>query len=312
MCYNKVLEGNIKNMDNTTITESTRHTLPSAPELIKWAFSFYKQHLSVIVGISAFPFLLGIVQILADRSLSDGLMLVLIILVFVVSFLSEIALFAAITREGQTVSGAYKKSLQMLIPYIWVGGLVSVATLGGFLLLIIPGFILSVLLSMSAFALFAENRRGISALISSWHYVIGYWGAVFWRSVFLVIILIIMYLVIGFVTAGPNIIELKSTILSGLRGEIAPEAPLFNQILSLFFNSFLFLPIGIIYSYGLFLSLRKVKALVPLESTDEQKIKKKLIILLVIGIILIVAIIALLAFLSAFFFFPQPVPSPAQ
>lgn len=277
---------------NSTILQTPLSSLPGASKLFSWAFSFYKQHFSVIAGISVIPFLFSFVQIFAGKSLSVGLVLVLAILTFVVSFLSRLALFGAVAGEGQSVGGAYKKSLTMFFPFIWVSGLVTLATLGGFFLFIIPGILLLIWLSLSLYVLFAENRRGTSALVASWHYVKGYSGAIFWRGLFLGIIILLVSLALAFLTSGP-------TILTAFKSGVKPEVPLFSQILNLIFNNFLIIPISIIYSYGIYRSLKEIKTSVPLES-DEQKIKKNITIFSVVGIIGIIAIIALSGFLLFF------------
>ena len=285
---------------NPSVAQPSQYSLPSASKLFGWTFSFYKQRLSLIAGISAVPFLLGLAQILVGKSLSVGLVLVLAILTFVISFLSRLALFDAVAEERQSVGGAYKKSLQMLIPFIWVSGLVTLATLGGFFLLVIPGILLSIWLSLSLYVLFAENRRGTSALVASWHYVKGYWGAIFWRFLFFGIVLLLISLAVTFVTSGP-------TILTALKSGVKPEASLFSQLFNLVFNNFLILPLSIIYSYGVYRSLKEIKASVPLES-EEQKIKKNITIFSVIGIMGLIAIIAFAGFLLVKFL-PQFTPS---
>jgi uncharacterized membrane protein len=148
--------------------------------------------------------------------------------------------------------------------------------------------------------LFAENRRGTSALVASWHYVKGYWGAIFRRFLFFGIVLLIISLVVAFVTSGP-------TILTALKSGVEPEVSLFSQLFNLIFNNFLILPLSIIYSYGVYRSLKEIKASVPLES-DEQKIKKNIAIFSVIGIVGLIAIIAFAGFLLVKFL-PQFIPS---
>lgn len=285
---------------SSTIPQVQPSSLPGATKLFSWAFSFYKQHFSVIAGISAIPFLFSLIQVFLGKNLSVGLVLVLAIITFVVSFLSRLALFDAVAEEGQSVGGAYKKSLSMFFPFIWVSGLVTLATLGGFFLFIIPGILLSIWLSLSLYVLFAENRRGTSALIASWHYVKGYWGAIFWRGLFLGLVILLVSLILAFVTSGPS-------ILTALKSGVEPEVSLLGQLINLVFNNFFILPLSIIYSYGIYRALKEIKTAVPLES-DEQKIKRNITIFSVIGIVGIVAMIALSGFLLLKFL-PQFSPS---
>ena len=285
---------------NPTIPQPQQQFLPGAPKLFSGAFSFYKQHFSVIAGISVIPFLFGVVQILIGKSLPLGLIFTLAILTFVVSFLSRLALFDAVAEEGQSVGGAYKKSLTMFFPFIWVSGLVTLATIGGFFLFIIPGILLSIWLSLSLYVLFAENCRGTSALVASWHYVKGYWGAIFWRGLFLGLVILLISLVLVFVTSGLS-------ILTALKSGVKPEVSLLSQLINLVVNNFFSLPLSIIYSSGIYKSLKEIKTAIPLEA-DEQKIKRNITIFSVIGIVGIIAMIALSGFLLPKFL-PQFSPS---
>jgi hypothetical protein len=285
---------------NPSIAQSPQYSLPSATQLLGWAFSFYKQRLSLIAGISDIPFIFELAQTLGGKNLSAWPVLILTILALAVSFLSRLALFDAVAEEGQSVDGAYKKSLQMLIPFIWVSGLVTLVTLGGFFLLVIPGILLSIWLSLSLYVLFAEKRRGISALVISWHYVKGYWGAVFWRYLFFSIVILLITLAAVFLTGGP-------TILTSLKSGGRPEVSFASQFFNIIFNHFLIVPLSIIYSYGIYRSLKEIKASVPLES-DEQKIKKNITIFSVIGIVGLIFIIAFAGFLLVKFL-PQFIPS---
>lgn len=277
------------NLANPIIPQTPQLFLPKASKLLGWAFLFYKQRLSLIVGISVIPFIFSVVQVLVGESLPTGLIFILAITTFVVSFLSRLALFDAVVEEGQSVGGAYKKSFQMFFPFIWVSGLAGLATLGGFVLFIIPGILLSIWLSFSPYVLFAENRQGTSALVASWHYVKGYWGAIFLRGLFLGIIIFLVSSALGFLTSG-------SSILAALKSGVEPEVSLLSQILDLIFNNFLILPLSIIYSYGIYKSLKEIKIAIPLEA-DEQKIKRNITIFSVIGIVGIIAMIALPGFL---------------
>src|SRR3989344_3942724 len=138
--------------------------LPSGTKLFVTSLSFYLSHWPMIVGVSLIPVLFAALPVVfGDESADLGIGTVLIFgLAVAVRFLARLALFDAVVEDGAPeggVVGAYLKGIRKLWPFAIVGGLVSLATLGGFFLFVIPGALLAVWLSLSLYALFAENRR---------------------------------------------------------------------------------------------------------------------------------------------------------
>ena len=73
---------------------------------------------------------------------------------------------------------SYRYGFKRLGSVLLVSLLVGLAVLGGFILLIIPGIIFLVFLSVSIPALVVENRRGTDAMSRSWNLVKGHvWHA---------------------------------------------------------------------------------------------------------------------------------------
>lgn len=283
-----------------TVSVPSQSSLPGASKLLSGAFSFYKKNLGVIVGISAVPFIFSIIQIFASSILPSLLIVVLALAAFVLSFLSLLALFSKVVDGGQSVGSAYQKSLEMFFPFIWVSILASLAIFGGFFLLVIPGIIISVLLSLPIYVLFAENRRGTSALVSSWYYVQGYWGSVFLRGLFLFIVIFLISLVITALTAGPATF---SALKSGMEPHVSEKSV--ANLVNLIFDNFFVFPISIIYSYGIYQSLRGIKTSIPSES-DQQKIKSNLTIFSIIGAVGIIIMIVFSGFFVVRFFKQMP------
>ncbi len=71
---------------------------------------------------------------------------------------------------------SYRYGFKRLGSVLLVSLLVGLAVLGGFILLIIPGIIFLVFLSVSIPALVVENRRGTDAMSRSWNLVKGHSG----------------------------------------------------------------------------------------------------------------------------------------
>jgi len=80
---------------------------------------------------------------------------------------------------------------------VWVNLLVTCITLGGFLLFIIPGIILSVAFSFALLLLVREDVRGLPALLLSRRLIKGYWWGVFLRQLGLGILFVLVGLVVG-------------------------------------------------------------------------------------------------------------------
>jgi hypothetical protein len=93
---------------------------------------------------------------------------------------------AAQATIGDTVDieASYRWGLARFGSVLLVALLVGIVVAVGFLLLIIPGFIFLVFLSVSEPALIVENRRGTEAMSRSWNLVRGH----FWHA--LVVILV--------------------------------------------------------------------------------------------------------------------------
>ena len=88
---------------------------------------------------------------------------------------------------------SYQYGFRRLGSVILVSLLVGLAVLGGFILLIIPGIIFAVMLSVAVPALVVENRRGTEAMGRSWNLVKGH----FWHAVGVILVAGIITGVIG-------------------------------------------------------------------------------------------------------------------
>lgn len=114
-------------------------------------------------------------------------------------------------------------------PIIWFLSIAGFIITGGFLLLIIPGFLFLVWFAFGQYVLAAEDVRGVKALLKSRAYVRGFGGAVFFR----LFIVWILSIVIGIVpVVGPLLSILFAPFfmlylnqiyqqLRGIKGEVS-------------------------------------------------------------------------------------------
>lgn len=274
---------------------SPPRVLPLASELFRDSLSFLAAHWRVLWGILAAPLIINILQ-----SLFGGLSLFLLpatLLLFLIGFFSQLALFQAIVEKGEPkggVLGAYERGIPLFFSYLWVSILGTLAILGGFLLFIIPGILISISTSFALFVLFVEGRKGTAALAASWFYVKGRWWGVFWRFLFLGAAALVVYgsiivllFVLGF-GSGFSGIARPSTLLI-----------MFEKVWSLatiFLNELIILPFGSIYTYFLYQALRAVKS----GSSAEEEIlrhKNKIAVFAVFGIVAIIVLLAGVGFI---------------
>ncbi len=134
-----------------------------------------------------------------DRSF--GLLLAGALVAGLISIIITAVLQAAILRAaaqatiGDPVDAeeSYRFGLKRLGSVILVSVLVGLAVIGGFILLIIPGIIFLVLLSVSVPVLIVENRRGTAAMGRSWNLAKGH----FWHAFG---VIIVAGLIVGFIS----------------------------------------------------------------------------------------------------------------
>jgi hypothetical protein len=175
-------------------------------------------------------------------SRSFGFFLAGALITALISVIISAVLQAAILRAAaQATIGdpvdpqeSYRFGFKRLGSVILVSVLVGLAVIGGFILLVIPGLIFLVFLSVSVPVLIVENRRGTDALSRSWNLVKGH----FWHAVGVII-------VAGLITG----------IVGGIIGSIGGNAWVVRWIFSAI-GSIITAPFTALVSVLLYLDLR--------------------------------------------------------
>jgi len=272
-------------------------SLPGATAIFGQAWNLYKQRLGTFLGIMIIPMLvlIGFLALLAGGGFLGltllslkfavggiGVLIVLAIVFFVAIFISQAwgqtALLYAIkdSQERIGVIEAYRRGWHKIVSYWWVVLLVGSITMGGFLLLIVPGIIFSTWFSLAIFILIVEDLKGMNALLKSREYVKGKWGSIFWRFLFIGIISII--------------ISLVPALIFGFF-----KIPLGAQISRLVIGLFL-IPLVMSYSFLVYSNLKAVKGEVAFAPTGGKK--ATFIFVGILGILIIPAILFSTVFLS--------------
>jgi len=275
----------------------TISSLPGATAIFGQAWTIYKQRLGTFLGVMAIPMLIMVVllAVLAGGGLLGisllsskfaaggiGLLILLAILFFVIVFISQAwgqtALLFAIkdSQERIGVIESYRRGWHKLFSYWWVALLVGFITMGGFLLLIVPGIIFATWFSLAVFILIAEDLKGMNALLKSKEYVKGKWGGVFWRFFFIGAISLIISLV-------------PVLIFSLLKIPFGSEISRF--VIGLFLT-----PLVMTYSFLVYSNLKALKGEIAFAPTGGKK--AAFIFAGILGILLIPAILFSTVFLS--------------
>ena len=92
--------------------------LPPASRIFGTAISFYLNHWQIIAGISAIPFAISLLWIFAGQSGSILLFILLGIISFLSAFAARLALFDAVTENGEPqggISGAFSRDRKSVV-----------------------------------------------------------------------------------------------------------------------------------------------------------------------------------------------------
>jgi hypothetical protein len=170
-------------------------------ELIDGSVKLYRRDWLALVGIAAFvliPFTLiqvwvtqGLVAqvdpTVFDESLLTDILIVSLVFIVIQFLIVQPFLVAAMTRaaadaylgEQVSIGRVSRYALSKLPAILWISVQTLVATLIGFLLLVIPGIIIAVRLTLAPPVLVVEDIRGSSALGRSWRLTEGHAWRVF-------------------------------------------------------------------------------------------------------------------------------------
>ncbi len=192
--------------------------------LIKDAFAYFQQHLGLFLGIYAVPMVLVFALSIAMESMFGGVEdasmpsgsevgaeLAVLLVVVAVSIAASLALLRAVLQPTETIESAYRYALAHFFPFLYLSVLVGLATMLGFIFLIVPGVILFVWFMFAQFLFVEKGMRGTDAMKASRELVRGMWWPVFGR---LVAWLAASILVIGLAGMLGGVVSGGSTLIA--------------------------------------------------------------------------------------------------
>jgi len=189
--------------------QSPSTAVPTVGELLSGGFSFIIKNpalallLTVVsIGYASFAAIYGLItpsteyQVVISSVGSGILFLVYLLVMFAVLYVISHSL-----ERKVTFSEAFTWTGQHVWGLAWVTLLMTAVMIGGYLFLIIPGIILSVILLFSQFAYITEGKKGFAALMRSRDLVKSApWPIV--RAYILVILLLLAFYFIALLAVG--------------------------------------------------------------------------------------------------------------
>ncbi len=220
---------------------ASEQKLPGVFALLSEGFSFARDRVDLValmLASSALLYLLfeeGGEGLFALSFLSPVAYVGLLVFAFVGYFLTTLALVLAVTTtdQRQSLSTLIRSTPALILPFLWVATLTGFAVMGGFMIFIIPGIIISGYLSFIYFTLVRENKRGLEALMRSHELVEGKWWGVVLRIMGVYILLAFMSFALAFIVSmvikvlpiGPagvmSSTDLWFSIMSSVSGVVA-------------------------------------------------------------------------------------------
>ena len=237
-------------------------------EILSTAFQLYQRHWRTLLAIAAVvvvPLTLlqylfgdwirsrGEVTSLQEVSTATWAVGIAGLVTALAALLMFLVLTGAITRavaaevagEDPGVEQSYRFGFHRIWSVLLVSVLVGLATVGGLILLVIPGIYIGVRLAVSIEALVVEGRRGTQAMGRSWELVGGHWWHAFGT-------LVVAWLIVG-------VVESLITLPFGDTGW-------FVQGLVSAVATTVTMPYGVLVGVLLYLDLRARKERLTLES----------------------------------------------
>lgn len=182
-------------------------------------------------------------------------------------FLSLATIVVIIKPKNIQIKEIFREIWRNYWHYIVITVLVSIFISLGFVLFIIPGFILSIYLRFSFYASVDEKRKGIDALKRSWNLVKGNWWKVFGK-------LVLLSVIVYFISFPVYLIE--NLLCKNLNWCVKLYFPptYINNPISIAIVSILTAPFVAIFGYLVYLDLKKSKEMqiaIPVDSEIESK-----------------------------------------
>ena len=188
----------------TNLQTETQPTLSNGFTLFKEGLQYAWNNQLFIVGIFLLPGFLILASSLENLWMEMPLLALISAIGVIASLIFYVftigAVYYHVALQGD-IKSAYAWSKKNVFKLIWINVLVSLAAMGGFLLLLIPGFFILGLIYFAPFEFIHENKRGLQALLGSRAIVAGKWWSVAFRFLAFFLCAFLIMFVVGILVA---------------------------------------------------------------------------------------------------------------
>ena len=237
-------------------------------DLLGETFGIFKRRWKLLVLIQIIPailsLILGVIDPLtqSDREEISWPLVIVIgvlgILILVVSIWAMCALMLAVARHDETGKNwkdYFREGIKIFWGVLGVWILVGLATLGGFILLIIPGFIFAIWFGFAVWV-YIEAGKGsglVKALRESKRIVKGYFWSIVWRNlgfgVLIGLAAMVAYVILAILVALIGLAFAGNETVSALIANVL-SVPI-QVVLT---------PISLVFAYLLYRNIRELKS----------------------------------------------------
>ena len=147
--------------------------MPGPIKLFKDSLSIVGANFVLFLSILLIPIIVSFFTALFAPNPATGVMvtyesviyIILMVIYVIISILMSVALILAINDNSLTAKGAYTRAMSYFWKYVGLSLLMTIILMVGFMLLIIPGIILSVWFAFATYILILENSGIVDSLI---------------------------------------------------------------------------------------------------------------------------------------------------
>jgi hypothetical protein len=166
----------------------------------------------------------------------------------------------ALERKQKVTVKTTQTALTIFWPLILVGILVGLATLGGLILLVLPGIYLAVRLMFAQIAVIDGGKKGTAALKDSWALTKNRFWVIFWRQIVGAVVFGLLLVIVSMIAIW-IVAKLSGTGSYQAMGATSNQNPAVAGA-SILVNGIIqaaFLPLFYIFQIKLYLNLTKTK-----------------------------------------------------
>lgn len=256
-------------------------------ELLKQSFDTYRSKFSTFFIFGLVVFAVTLIQIFSVRARSMPIFIASVVATVIVSYIMYIAMLRVAGETGKSSAwGALVRVEHYIVPSLWVSVAIILVSLGGLLILVIPGVVLSIFVMFSLLAVVIDHYEKTEAIVYSWHLVKERWFGVFVR-------LLVANIVIG----GIALVVMGIFWLFGIgetpletisRAKVGDFSVSVSQtIMSEIIGNFFILPLAIIFIAKLYEALKRTTTYVVTEA-EMVKTMKYVRIFAILGVVFVV------------------------